>query len=78
MKKGGQPILLNGQQAAWHTQQFSAAILLPVSVIVYTFLHVVSSFLEKKGNCTKIKRDFFEQTQVCVTGGVVYLRLMRI
>ncbi len=36
--EGGQPILLNGQQAAWHTQQFSGAILLLVSAIILLFL----------------------------------------
>ena len=35
--EGGQPILLTGQQAAWHTQQFSAAILLLVSTIIILF-----------------------------------------
>ena len=37
-RKSGQPILLTGQQAAWHTQQFSVAILLLVSTINYTLL----------------------------------------
>lgn len=35
MIEGGQPILLTGQQAAWHTQQFSADILLLVSIVKY-------------------------------------------
>lgn len=38
--EGGQPILLTGQQATWHTQQFSAAILLLVSIIKYILFRV--------------------------------------
>lgn len=58
--EGGQPILLTGQQAAWHTQQLSAAILLLVSNIIIFFLaRGVKAFQQKKAEPTSTAEDGF-------------------
>ena len=65
--EGGQPILLTGQQAAWHTQQFSAAILFLVSTIIIPFLACgVKAFCKKKAEPTSTAKDGFSPALLIV------------